>query len=122
MTSEPTCGPADHETKAFLERQFGNGSVLFGQKQPKASEQNSLDPDSEPYKVMTEEELEEEAGRKVMLGRAIQNVQLAMQAAGKNLGSVSANAILEMADKGEIEESKAVQSIRTLVAAWRTTR
>lgn len=70
----------------------------------------------------SDEESDIEAGRKMMLGRAIQNVQLTMQAAGKNLGSVSANAILEMADKGEIEESKAVQSIRRLVAAWRTTR
>ena len=34
-------GKADKETKAFLERQFGGGSILFGQKRPSSSKQNS---------------------------------------------------------------------------------
>ena len=37
----PTVGPADQETKALLERQFGNGSILFGQKRPSSSVKNS---------------------------------------------------------------------------------
>ena len=36
----PTVGPADQETKALLERQFGNGSILFGQKPPQQSSES----------------------------------------------------------------------------------
>lgn len=34
--------PATAETKAFLKRQFGGGSILFGQKRPSLSKQNSV--------------------------------------------------------------------------------
>ena len=112
----PTVGPPDEETIASLERQFGGGSILFGQKRPTSSSDNSQEPDSMLNKVVTEEELEEMAGRQMMLGRAIQSVQMAMRVAGKNLGPVSAKAILELADRGEIEESRAVQFIRKMVA------
>ena len=64
----------------------------------------------------SEDEEEERAGLQMILGRAIQSVQMAMREAGKNLDPMSAKAILELADKGEIEESISVQFIRKMVA------
>jgi hypothetical protein len=65
---------------------------------------------------LSEAEHEELAGRQMIVGRAVQNVQLAMRAKGKPLGSVSAKTILEMAQSGEIEDSPAVQTLRKLVS------
>lgn len=61
---------------------------------------------------MTELEEEELAGRKIMLGRVVQNVQFEVRSKGKPIGAASANKIVEMADRGELEGVKAVESLR----------
>lgn len=55
---------------------------------------------------------EEQAGRKMMMGRIVQNVQFEARSKGKPIGVVSADQILEMADRGELDGVKSVESLR----------
>ncbi len=64
---------------------------------------------------MTEHQEEELAGKKVRIGRAVQNVQLEARAKGKPIGSVSARQILEMADCGELEGIGSVETLRRFI-------
>ena len=50
-----------------------------------------------------------------MMGRVIQNFQFAVWAKGLNLGPMSANKILEMADKGEL---KGMEASVEMVQGW----
>lgn len=61
---------------------------------------------------MTELEEEELAGKRMMLGRVVQNVQIEAGAKGKSIGAVSADQIFEMADRGELDGVKSVESLR----------
>jgi hypothetical protein len=71
----------------------------------------------EPYrKELSEDELEDLAARQMLAGRLVQAVQLKQRAKGKPLGAVSAKAIIEMEDKGEIEESSSGQVLRKLIS------
>jgi len=65
-----------------------------------------------------EDEREEErrAGLKMLVGRAVQNVQLAARQNGKELGPISPAEIFEMVEKGELPDSDAVEYLRKLVA------
>jgi hypothetical protein len=56
------------------------------------------------------------AGRKMLAGRAVQSIQMAMRAKGKPLGAVSPKQILEMVDSGVIDDSPAVQTLRKLTS------
>ena len=58
---------------------------------------------------------EEDDGGQHMMGRVIQNFQFAARARGLNLGPVSANEILEMADKGKL---KGMEESVEIVRGW----
>lgn len=60
----------------------------------------------------SEEEAEELADKRMMMGRVVQNVQLEARAKGKALGAISARQILEMADRGELDDIRSVESLR----------
>ena len=60
---------------------------------------------------------DDDDGGRHMTGRVIQNFQFAARARGLNLGPMSANKILEMADKGELKGmEESVKMVRGLVA------
>jgi hypothetical protein len=50
------------------------------------------------------------------MGKAVQNVQLAMRAKGKPLASISARTILEVVERGEIDESPSISTLRKLIS------
>ena len=62
-----------------------------------------------------EPKAEQLAGQKMVVGRAVQNFQIAMRAQGKPVGAISPKEILAMADRGEVEDLPAVQAIRKLL-------
>ncbi len=93
----------------------GEVTLSFAPINSAASSQTSAKPDCH----QSGDEDEARAAKLMVVGRAIQNVMLAMYAKGKPLGPMTAVKILEMADSGEIEELPSVQALRRLVAGHR---
>lgn len=68
-----------------------------------------------PQTPQEEDQGEALAAKKMMVGRAVQNLQMQMRASGKPLGEVTPAQILAMTDEGEIKDSPAVQRLRDLL-------
>jgi hypothetical protein len=90
---------------------FSSGPQLFsrlGSQRPSKEDANEHEDERE------EEEMR--AGLKMLVGRAVQNVQREARQHGKELGPISPAEILEMVEKGELPDSDAVRYLRKLVA------
>ena len=99
----------------------GGTQIIFGAKRPDSLSKQSQDQKVASLPVMADDpnrpETEEDDGGRHMMGRVIQNFQFAARAKGLNLGPLSANEILEMADKGELKGlEESIEMVRSWVA------
>ena len=91
---------------------FSSGPQLFS----RLGSQRPSKEDANEHEDEIEEEEEIRAGLKMLVGRAVQNVQLEARQHGKELGPISPAQIVEMVEKGELPDSDAVRYLRKLVA------
>lgn len=65
--------------------------------------------------AMEDDEEEVRAGQQRMMGYAVKRVLMELRSKGRPLEAASATMLLEMADRGEIENTAAVQQLRAMV-------